>query len=156
MAQTCGNIARMSIHASKKQKKRLAACFRDQALREAGHATVVGFLGIAVADVSATGTVYAENLTDPLAIAAVAWGGFAIAYWKLGYSLNPKGVPALLERFQGAKDHDIYLLTRVRDRFGDIPIQRGLSLAEKAIYARWDTMEALASEFRAELSRKNV
>ncbi len=145
----------MSLHASKKQYQRLAACLRDKALREAGHATVVGFLGIAVADITANGTLYAENLTDPEAIAAIAWGGFAIAYWKLGYSFEPEGVFALLERYRDTQDYDIYLLNEVRDRFGDEPILRGLELAKKAINTRWDTMEALASELRTELSRKN-
>lgn len=146
----------MSIHASKKQYKRLAACFRDQALREAGHATVVGFLGITVADITANGILYAENLTDPVAIAAVAWGGYAIAYWKLGYSLNPERVCALLERYQDTRDYDIYVLNHVRDQFGDETVLRGLSLAKKAISTRWDTMEALASEFRTEISLKKV
>lgn len=144
----------MSIHASKKQQKRLAACFRDQALREAGHATVVGFLGITVADIGAGIMVFAEELNDPVAIAAIAWGGFAIAYGKLGYSLNPDGVSALLEHYRDSTSYDIYLLTQVRDRFGIIPIQEGLSLAKKAVETRWDTMEAIASEIREEISRQ--
>ncbi|MFY9973726.1 MAG: hypothetical protein WAK53_05695 [Chromatiaceae bacterium] len=142
----------MSLHASEKQRKRLAACLRDKALREAGHATVASFLRIPIADISARGTIFAESLSDPVAIAAVAWGGFAIPYWTLGYELKPNGVCALLERYRGASDYDTYLLNEVRDRFGEEPVRQGLLLAKHAIEIRWDTMETIASELRKELS----